>query len=84
MSNKTNDGDSLVFPGEGISFDIYSWCPTPEPTVPPTQVHLHLTLGDELPRLVIRFKGPGTLDKLIAALQDHRDDVFGAKNRGAV
>lgn len=21
--------------------DIYSWCPTPTPTVPPTQVHMH-------------------------------------------
>lgn len=57
-------------------FDIYSWCPTPEPTVPPTQVHLHMPAfaGD---RAVIRFKGPTSLDKLITALVDHRKDVWG-------
>lgn len=56
-------------------FDVYSWCPTPEPTVPPTQVHLHVRVGGG--RIVVRFKGPDSLDRLIAALQEHRKDVFG-------
>ena len=57
-------------------FEIYSWCPTPKPTVPPTQVHLHLPpIGHG--RGVIRFKSPRTLDQLIAALQEHRRDVWG-------
>lgn len=56
-------------------FEVYSWCPTPEPTVPPTQVHLIIPIGGG--KLVFRFKGPDTLDRLIAALQFHRKDVFG-------
>lgn len=58
---------------DGIS--VYSWCPTPEPTVPPTQVHLHMPVGNMT--IIYRFKGPGTLDALIAALIEHRKDVFG-------
>lgn len=66
---------SAVLQIEEPSFDIYSWCPTPEPTVPPTQVHLHINLDGA--KIVVRFKGPRTLDKLIAALEDHRREVFG-------
>lgn len=57
------------------AINIYSWCPTPEPTVPPTQVHLHLPIGGHL--AIIRFKSPETLDRVIAALIDHRRDVWG-------
>lgn len=57
-------------------FDVYSWCPDKVFTKA-TQVHLHLKAGDGI--IVVRFKGPGTLDQLIAALADHRQDVFGAE-----
>jgi hypothetical protein len=63
----------LEVPIEGIN--VYSWCPAPEPIVPPTQVHLHINLGGLT--LVMRFKGPDTLDAIIKALRDHRRDVFG-------
>lgn len=60
-------------------FDIFSWSPAPEGTVdaPVTQVHLHLCADGGSARFVLRFKGPDTLDRLIAALQDHRRDVWG-------
>lgn len=56
-------------------FEVYSWCPTPQPTVPPTQVHLIIPIGGG--RIYVRFKGPDTLDRFIAALQAHRRDVWG-------
>ncbi len=56
-------------------FEIYAWCPTPTPTVPPTQVHLMIPIGGG--KIVIRFKGHDTLDRFIAALQEHRKYVFG-------
>jgi hypothetical protein len=56
-------------------FEVYSWCPTPLPTVPPTQVHLFIPIGDG--KIFVRFKGPGTLDRFIAALIKHRKDVWG-------
>lgn len=58
-------------------FHVYSWCPTPEPTVPPTQVHLHVLVGNAT--IVVRFKGADTLDRLIAALEEHRREVFGER-----
>jgi hypothetical protein len=60
--------------------DVFSWSPSPEGAKepqPPTQVHLHMPIGGA--RIVVRFKGPGSLDLLIAALQEHRRDVWGAK-----
>jgi hypothetical protein len=57
------------------SIEIFSWCPTPEPTVPATQVHLHFPIANA--KVVFRFKGPRGLDQLIAALVDHRKDVWG-------
>lgn len=63
---------------EDAGFHVYSWCPDPDPTkAKATQVHLHLTSAG--PTVVVRFKGPKTLDALIAALADHRQDVFGAE-----
>lgn len=55
-------------------FSVYSWCPTPEPTVPPTQVHLHIPVAGGV--IFVRFKSPRTLDDLIAALQEHREHVW--------
>jgi hypothetical protein len=59
------------------SIHVMSWCPTPTPTVPPTQVHL--ALETELGLVIVRFKGERSLDKLIAALEEHRTEVFGAR-----
>lgn len=33
------------YEGNPEGFHIYSWCPTPEPTVPPTQVHMHIPVA---------------------------------------
>jgi hypothetical protein len=63
------------YEGAPESIEIFSWCPTPEPTVPATQVHLHFPIAGA--KVIFRFKGPGTLDRLIAALIDHRKDVWG-------
>jgi hypothetical protein len=54
---------------------VGSWCPTPQPTVPPTQVHL--TIPSSLGKVLLRFKSPWSLDQLIAALIKHRVDVWG-------
>lgn len=61
-------------------FDCYSWSESP-PEVKNakcTQVHLHIHVG-ALGRILMHFKSPKTLDRLIAALQAHRQDVWGAK-----
>jgi hypothetical protein len=57
------------------SINIVSWCPTPQPTVPPTQVHMLISVADDV-TIVMRFKGPATLDTVIAALQSHRREVW--------
>lgn len=63
---------------EDVAFDVYSWCPEKDPTTAKaTQVHLHVKVGAGV--FVIRFKGPQSLDALIAALADHRQHVFGAE-----
>ena len=67
------------YEGRPEGFEIYSWCPTPQPTVPPTQVHMHIPLAGG--KVVFRFKGPNTLDRLIDALVKHREDVFGKREK---
>lgn len=61
---------------------VYSFSPTPQadvdagkPQAPCTQVHMHIPTG--FGTIVMRFKGTGTIDDLIAALQKHREDVWG-------
>jgi hypothetical protein len=74
---RDNDFDYFEVPEGG--FNVFSWCPAPTPTVPPTQVHLHLPpIGGDA-RIVIRFKSPRTIDKLIEALVQHREDVWGER-----
>jgi len=70
------------YDGDPEGFHIGSWSPTPQTEVdagakqaPSTQVHL--TIPTALGKMVMRFKGPGTLDRLIAALMKHRVDVWG-------
>lgn len=59
-------------------FDIYSWSPEPPgvENAKVTQVHMHMPVAG-LGRILVHFKGPGTLDRLIAALQEHREYVWG-------
>lgn len=70
-----NIEDANFYDARPDGFHVYSWCPTPEPTVPPTQVHLSADIGPA--HVLWRFKGTGTLDELIGALIKHRVDVFG-------
>ncbi len=58
---------------QGIS--TYSWCPSNDGSGPATQVHVHLLMS--FGRVVVRFKAPESLDAFIAALQKHREDVWG-------
>lgn len=62
----------------GPTFSVWSWSPAPAgtPNAKSTQVHLHF---GEPPGtvMVVRFKGPRSLDALIAALQEHRANVWG-------
>lgn len=71
-----------VYDAEPEGFDVYSWSPTPQadveagkPQAKSTQVHLAASFP--FGRCYWRFKGPGTLDRLIGALIKHRVDVFG-------
>ena len=66
-------------PTEGIDIDeieVIEWCPNATGTNP-TQVWMIMRVkGHDVP-LVMRFKGPETLDAVIAALTSHRIGVFG-------
>jgi hypothetical protein len=70
--------DMDMYEARPDGFDVYSWSPEPPGTkdAPVTQVHLHGLC--QFGRVVWRFKSPRTLDLLIAALQEHRKDVWGA------
>lgn len=76
--------DFDLYDGDPEGFNIYSWSPTPQaeveagkPQAPSTQVHLHISLPGNIGKMVFRFKGPNTLDRLIGALIKHRVDVWG-------
>jgi hypothetical protein len=58
--------------------NVYSWCPTPDGSGPATQVHLHFGTPPGIVG-VMRFKSPRTLDRIIDALIDHREDVWGKR-----
>ncbi len=73
-----------LYDGDPDGFDIYSWSPTPQaevsagkPQAPSTQVHMYISLPAPFGRAMFRFKGTGTLDRLIAGLIKHRVDVWG-------
>lgn len=57
---------------------VYSWSPAPPgtPNAKSTQVHAHFGSPPGIV-MVVRFKGPATLDALIAALREHRENVWG-------
>lgn len=57
-------------------FEVIEWCPN-DTGEDPTQVWLIMrTDKSEIP-VVLRFKGPDTLDNLVRALTRHRIGVFG-------
>ena len=58
------------------SIDVAEWHPLANGQGKPTQVHVSMVIdGVDVP-LVMRFKGPGTLDALISALAAHRFHVW--------
>ena len=58
------------------SIEVAEWHPLPGGQGKPTQVHISMVIdGVDVP-LVMRFKGPGTLDALISALAVHRLHVW--------
>lgn len=62
----------------GPEVHLFSWCPTPDGTGPATQVHMHV--GSPPGNVAyIRFKSPRTLDAVIDALIEHREDVWGKR-----
>lgn len=82
MAERIDIANADLYDAEPEGFDVYSWSPTPaadvaagKPQAPSTQVHLYASTP--LQRMMWRFKGPGTLDRLIAALIHHRVHVFG-------
>lgn len=77
-SSKAVNNANLIEVPEELS--VFSWGADPPGTVGMkcTQVHMHFkvpTIGT----LMVRFKGPRTIDGLIAALQEHRENVWGKK-----
>lgn len=49
-----NIGDADFYEAMTEGLHVGSWCPTPLPTVPPTQVHL--TVPSSLGKVLLRFK----------------------------
>lgn len=76
-SSKAIDQAGLIEIPNAI--DVYGWSPMPAGTenAPVTQVHLHFGLPSLGQRVMIRFKGPDTLDALIDSLADMRAKVWG-------
>jgi hypothetical protein len=61
------------------SFEVASWSPgAADEGVPPTQVHVVLRVAGADTPLVLRLKSRAVCDSFIAALQEHRDYVWGA------
>ena len=58
------------------SIEVTEWHPLPDGQGPPTELHVLLTVeGADLP-LMMRFKGPATLDRFISALASHRFSIW--------
>ncbi len=58
--------------------NVYSWSPMPV-GVPGKSTQVHLHIGSEPNRALLRFKSARALDELIDALVKHREDVWGPK-----
>ena len=75
ITSNSEPRDTDVFL-ELLSFEVDEWHPLPDGQGEPTEVHLSVTVqGLDVP-MIMRFKGPGTLDGLISALAVHRFNVW--------
>jgi len=67
---------------EGVAFfeiediTIAEWCPTPDGTGPPEQVHMAFRVKGFPHAFVMRFKSPRTIGRVINNLRKHRDNVW--------
>jgi hypothetical protein len=57
--------------------EVIEWIPNAEGKGDPTEVWLIQRIEGRDEPIVLRFKGPDTLDAIIAALTKHRIGVFG-------
>ena len=60
-------------PVEGLH--VVEWMPERDGNGTPTQVHVYMPLPADI-QVVVRFKSQRTLDKFIAALTVHRNNVW--------
>jgi len=67
--------DKPMYPLPIEAIHIAEWCPNPD-RINPTQVHLIIELEDTDFTMTLRFKGTGTLDKIIYQLIEHRRNVW--------
>jgi hypothetical protein len=71
------DAETLVIESE--EFHVASWSPGEDGEgVPPTQVHMVFHVKGANAIFVLRLKSRVVTDAIIAALADHRDDVWPA------
>lgn len=56
--------------------NVHEWHPTPDGSGPPEQVHMEIVAKGFPSPLLMRFKGPGSIGRLILALRKHRDAVW--------
>lgn len=93
MSRSVRSGDMRNNPKSSMagmefydfeSVNILSFCPdSNDASTPATQVHQIIQMkGPLAPKhpLVMRFRGPKTLDAMIEALIEHRTYVFGRRD----
>ncbi len=72
------DDDRTVIPVEAV--EVVSWTPLLNGEGTATQVHMHVTPGEgpfDIFKFIVRLKSKAACDRIIYALQRHRDDVFG-------
>lgn len=66
-----------IVPVEVDSITIANWCPSPDGTGRPQQVHVLLDIcGLEEVSIAIRFKSRRGLDNFVADLLSHANDVW--------
>ncbi len=79
-----SDDDDASVPQnlEGLAFleidsvDVKEWHALPDGGGPPLQVHMVISVVGLATPLLLRFKGPHTIGRLIGALRKHRDNVW--------
>lgn len=67
---------------EGMAFleieeiTVHEWHALPDGGGPPLQVHMVIKVAGLAGPLIMRFKGPHSIGRLIGALRKHRDNVW--------